>query len=374
MQEAKQIYNSSGKGVVFGGKKLFQERQQGKISREDFEILKLSSIYSVGAASDGSNRKFQIISSDKIIFQPSRQEHFELTLPKLRKNLAKDLERLINLQGKIPITYHLDTNFIWITFENNDLYSIKRDIIPDRIFAIDLNPNYIGYAVVDWKSSDDFEIIDSGVFSTKAISNIKQVNHDKLRYEQTKIADRLVNLAKHFGCETFALEKLQTGTGNRGFGRHFNRLCNNSWNKNWLIYQIKKRCSLNKIQTLDVLCQYSSYIGNLAFRDSNLPDQCLAAIEISRRAYEFDHQYVKKDKNIQKNIVFLTSEKLLEKVRQSLEELHFSPAWKDFKDLCSQIKIRKLRYRVLLEDFVFQEFSAYSIKSQVKFLTNFARV
>lgn len=56
IKEAKQIYNSAkehtedGKGikVIFGGKKLFNKRCKNKISKEEFQLKRLSPLYSIG--------------------------------------------------------------------------------------------------------------------------------------------------------------------------------------------------------------------------------------------------------------------------------------------------------------------------------------
>ena len=35
-----------------------------------------------------------------------------------------------------------------------------------------MNPNYIGWSIVDWKSSSEFEIVESGVYSFKKFSDL----------------------------------------------------------------------------------------------------------------------------------------------------------------------------------------------------------
>jgi len=35
-----------------------------------------------------------------------------------------------------------------------------------------LNPNYIGWSIVDWKSESEFDVIKSGVYSIKKLNNI----------------------------------------------------------------------------------------------------------------------------------------------------------------------------------------------------------
>ena len=41
------------------------------------------------------------------------------------------------------------------------------------------------------------------------------------------------------------------------------------------------------IKLLQVVPEYSLFIGNFLYRSLNLPDMILASIELSRRAYEF---------------------------------------------------------------------------------------
>ena len=74
-----------------------------------------------------ANRKFKILDEKIILFKPNRNEHFELKLPKLRKNFQKDFLKLIELQenNELPITYKLDSDFIYISFENNKLQQNK---------------------------------------------------------------------------------------------------------------------------------------------------------------------------------------------------------------------------------------------------------
>ena len=67
------------------------------------------------------------------------------------KNRLKDLNKLLELQKQnlIPITYKLNNRYIYISFDEKYLQEVKQiKPILNRIFSIDLNPNYIGYSVV----------------------------------------------------------------------------------------------------------------------------------------------------------------------------------------------------------------------------------
>jgi hypothetical protein len=115
---------------------------------------------------------------------------------------------------------------------------------------------------------------------------------------------------------------------------------------------------------MSVAPNYSSFEGNLIYRELGLPDMCLSSVEIGRRGFEFYHQYIKKDRPQQKNIIFNESQIALSKVRQSLEELSYDVRFVNLKDLYKQLKTRNLKYRVPLDIFK-TVCSKKSIKSKV---------
>ena len=82
--------------VIFGGKKLFIDRCQNKISKGEFQIKKLRPLYSVGESDKKGNRKFSIITENHIIFKPTREEHFLLEINP-NKNYQKYLLELSDL-------------------------------------------------------------------------------------------------------------------------------------------------------------------------------------------------------------------------------------------------------------------------------------
>ena len=60
---------------------------------------------------------------------------------------------------------------------------------------------------------------------------------------------------------------------------------------------------MDDIKFLKVIPSYSSFIGNFLYRGLNLPDPILASIELGRRGYEFNSQYIEKTKEKSKTIV-----------------------------------------------------------------------
>lgn len=351
--------------IIFGGKKLFIDRIKGLISKEEYSIKKLRPLNMVGAAYNNGNCKFQIISENEILFKPSKKEHFTLSLVNVGKNYQKYLKSLIIAQKecKLPISYKLGVDYVYTSFELDTIsdYNVTHKI-KDRIFAIDLNPNYIGWSVVDWQNSDSYKVARSGIYSIKELNDFEDSLHvssdskekkyvtNKRQYESTQIAHSLCKLANHFKCEIFSIEDLSIKSSDKCKGRKFNKLCNNQWCRNKLTNVINKLCGCYSIRLIKVQADYSSFEGNLVYRNEKLPDMCLSSIEIGRRGYEFYHQYILKDTYKKKNIIFNTSLIALTAVKQSLEELNCSCVFKDLQELYSLLKKTRCNYRVPISD------------------------
>ena len=149
-----EISKNKEKKIIFGGKKLFLERQNNKITKEEYKIAKLRPLQVVGAAFNKGNCKFQIISKSEILFKPNSKEHFTLRLESVGRNYEKKLEALKVAQDnkELPITYKLSKDYVFVSFDNSiiEKYRFKpTKKLRNRTFAIDLNPNYIGWSVVD---------------------------------------------------------------------------------------------------------------------------------------------------------------------------------------------------------------------------------
>jgi IS605 OrfB family transposase len=367
--------------VIFGGKKLFIDRCQNKISKEEFQLKKLRPVYSIGESSRKGNRKFLIVTENHIIFKPTKEEHFllEINPSKNYQNYLIQLSQLAE-EKKIPIDFKLGLEYIYISFNLNKLKNERKiiDKIKDRYFAIDMNPNYVGYTIIDWIDGQNYKIVDKGCFSLKDLNDYddslkekgfsseskeRKYISNKRNYEISDIAHKLEKIANHYQCENFVMEDLTIPSKDNGKGKRFNRLCNQQWCRNRFTNIIKKLCKLDKIKILEVIPNYSSVIGNLVYRSEKLPDFILASIEISRRGYEFNHQYILKDKERKKNIVFGNFDEDKVVYVQSLEELNISEQFSSFQELYDIIKKSKTRYRFPLEQCFMMVFRKKHIKT-----------
>ena len=358
--------------VLFGGKHLYYDLLRHNISKEEFRERRLVPLCSIGEARSNGNRLFRL-SEDcySIIFSPVAKNKIKLNLIGVG-NRIKVLQKIYTHQQlkDTPITYKLDKKFVYVSFDELILQEDTFKPISNRIFSIDMNPNYVGWSVLDWKSSDEFKIVNSGVISLKNINDIdhnlrelklpstskeRKYLNNKRQHETLEVSKFLVNTPKHYRCECFGVEDLSIKSKDNKQGKNFNKLVNNNWYRNRLISNLRKRCNIYGIKFVEISPQYSSIIGNLAYRSFELPDMVLSSIEISRRCYEFNLQYILQVKDKTKNVIFpIITKSLIDKVKHSLEEVKCFVDFVDWKQITSELKKSKLRYRFPLDERVFQ--------------------
>ena len=371
--------------VIFGGKKNYFQRLKNIISKEQFKQKRLSPIYSIGEVINKSvkgNRKFHIEQDlENIIFKPNKSTKINLKLIGLNKR-KQILSKLYQKQERkeIKIAYKLDLEYIYIIFEETDIYNYKTKFIKNRVLSLDLNPNYIGWSIVDWKSESEFDVIKTGIYSIKKLndrdfdlknkgysseSNERKYISVKRNFETLQIVKNLINKAIYYKCQIISIEDLNIKTSDKELGKRFNKLVNNSWCRNVFVNNLIKRCNIHNIKLLKVKPEYSSFIGNFLYRSLNLPDMVLASIEIGRRGYEFYNQYISRTKEIKKNIVrpnLIMFQKLYLK---SLEEFKLQPTYKDLIELYYFFKKSKLKYRLSIDNFNLQFSRFTSHKSYI---------
>ena len=373
--------------IIFGGKKNYFQRLKNNISKEQFKLKRLSPIYSIGEVVNKSvkgNRKFHIEQDlENILFKPNKLTKINLQLIGLNKR-KQILSKLYQKQERkeIKIAYKLDLEYIYIIFEETDIYNYETKFIKNRVLSLDLNPNYIGWPIVDWKSEAEFNVIKSGVYSIKKLNdkdfNLKNKGYnsdskerkyisDKRNFETIQIVKNIINKSIYSKCQLISIEDLNIKTSDKELGKRFNKLVNNSWCRNTFVNNLTKRCNIHNIKLLKVKPEYSSFIGNFLYRSLHLPDMVLASIEIGRRGYEFYNQYISKTKEIKKNIVRPNLSMFNKLYLESLEEFKLQPIYKDLIELYYFFKKSKMMYRLSIDQFNLQFSSLISNTSYIKY-------
>jgi hypothetical protein len=356
------------RSIIFGGRKNYIRRCKGLISKEEYLSNRLSNLCSLGESNQKGNRKFQINQDlHSIEFKNDRHNHYKLELKGVYGKREKVLSRLYDLQNKkeISLTYSLDREYIYISFDESKVEQYKRDrFVENRVMSIDMNPNYIGWSIVDWKSENEFNVVKSGVFSIEHINKLSEKlikNHtdsedpkkiylsNKRTYETYQISKKLIDICLYHKCESFCIEDLNIKLKDAERGKRYNRLVNNNWCRNKLELNLQKRCNIFDIKFIKVQPDFSSFVGNFLFRSFNLPDMVLASIEIGRRGYEFNLQYIEKIKEIKRNIIFPDLGAYKNFYVKSLEEFNIEDGT-GLKDIYYALKKSKTRYRLSLNE------------------------
>ena len=385
------VKKTDNKKVIFGGKKNFRLRCQGKISKEEFQAKRLVPLCSIGEKISSTkpvkgNRKFKLNAELNELKFKLKDRKITLTLlpysSSYKQTLAKVYEH--QLLGDVPITYKLDTQYVYITLDESVVLKIKETKkISNRVLGIDLNPNYIGWSIVDWKSESEFEVIQSGVYSFKELndkefslkgqhipsSDSKRIYlNNKRKHEIFEVAKNLIDKALYYKVESFAVEELSITSKDNQKGKRFNSQVNHQWLRDDFINNLSKRCNIFRIRFQKVKAEYSSFIGNFLYRSLNLPDPALASIEISRRGYEFISQYIKKSKKPKKNIVQPDMIKFNRLIAKSLEEFSLKDEFDSLTEIYYILKKSKQTYRLSVSHWDYQFSRLFSPRSKVKHL------
>ena len=356
--------------IIFGGKKNFYKRLQGKISKEEYQLKRLSPISIQGEATKIGNRKFKldIIENNQLIFV-HKKEKYIIKLPNIRPNYKKLLYKLQDLnsvkQKEQGYTYsiRLDSKFIYISFK--EFINDSIELIENRFIGIDMNPSHIGISICELNNNKlnilktqeyDLSELTNEIINLNRASNHKLSKklNNKLNFETIEISKSIANLAKCYKCKYVFIEdlKFDSKTKNK-FYKTFNRLTRNLWKRNIFIQNLTKRNYINNIVTKLVSPQYSSFIGNMKY---NYSDPINASIEICRRGYEV---------RILKNKKFYPEFNY--NVLKDQWKKYFSIEFNSWKDFYQLVKNMKLKYRVSLDNLTdcYKVFSMNNKKSKV---------
>jgi hypothetical protein len=294
--------------AIFGGRWNFIQRILKKITKEEWLKTRNMPVMLRGSSADNNgNRKAElhIIEDNSVLIKLNKDNHFSVTLPRLNKEQKRNLCFLQTLceENRACFSLEISNEYIYIIFDENILKKENPDCIKDRILSFDMNPNYIGLSIIDWKNENEKTIIHKEIISLKEINDLEKSKYqtNKRKHETMHISKYIIGLAKYHKVETVSFEKLNMPSSNKKKGKNYNKLVNNYWLRSPLINNIKKRCNIENIRFQGVIPHYSSFIGQL-----NNPqdyDSIAASIEISRRSYLFIKMYIEQTKTIG-NIVF----------------------------------------------------------------------
>lgn len=367
----KQSYN---KKIVFGSTKELIALSKGNGDTDVWRESRRIPMSFYGETARNGNRFFDFkgLSEGKILFklEGSKTKINIGFNPKKYKELIQ-LE-VLALNKQIPLTVKLTHNKLWITYDESILHNTKADIKPfykeikhvedkderkvlikdfytrhenrlkdgklDRYIGLDLNPDGIGYSVVD----KDMNIITKGYYDLNKIGK-KKVSADKRKYEISIVIKRIFGIIKHFKVHSIVLEDLDIKPQDYG-NKVSNRKINNIWNRLLIKQLIDRRC--NESGTLLVMINpaYSSFIGNLLHNEY---DPIASSLEVVRRGI---NKYSKGGFYPELNTTYFINDKMYDEIKEC-------STW---KDMYSLFVTSKRSYRRKLKEF---SFIGYNISS-----------
>ena len=333
----KKALNSS---VVFGGKKNLQrltylcnigDEQQISEARNTYKTQRNLGWVNEGEVSYRGNRHidFSKIKDGYLIIKVNKKNfiRLDINLPKKCENLFRVCEA--GVAKTIPIKAVVKGLKVYLSYDNQKLagfhfkkqeWSKALKEIPkedkeqrtaitrkfyeeqrlrmlsskneNRVVAVDLNPERIGYSIMEM-TDRGYRRLRTGVFELSKIVNKVKTGQKNSAYKKQMLSiaiNKLFKIATHYGCSQFALEDLnfEHEVFNRRT-RQFNRLTKNLWDRSYTEQQITKRCQNYGIFLQVIPPEYSSFVGNLLFRDY---DPAAAASEIGRRSISW--MFIKK--------------------------------------------------------------------------------
>ena len=281
--------------LIFGGKSNWRRYQKHLISKEEFNANRQLPIYIEGDKNSRGNRKFSLdLNHDRIIFKPSKNEHYDITFKSkgnARRAWLAELQRRYDAREELCFTVELSKDFITLIIDEKDF---AKDVphINGRTASIDMNPNYIALVIRDEKG----QFLIQEIFDLKRLSELdKRKNYSKKedkkkwrsylnskrKHEVLQVAKRIASQCVHYQVSDFVIEDLNIKSRNFNKGKAFNKLCLNSWMRKSLANNLRKRMNLMKIGFHEVYAGYSSIKGQLEHDEK--VDSIAAAIEIGDR-------------------------------------------------------------------------------------------
>ncbi len=309
------------------GRKLARAELDLSTKKSEYQRNRILAIISVGEAPQKGNRKFDFdLVNRKMVFKPESGIKYPFEFYCSKAQYA-DLCKLQTQLGEQAITVSLDNEYVYITFDNEKLNGyafnereFKREIkvIPkenkeertacsrrwkqeqearkltnkktNRYLAVDLNPEHIGYSIIDKIGNNNFKTVLTQCINLSGLNvKLSLSSEDKLQvYQNNKRIHEIYeawksifSIAKRYKVSHFVQEDLEfKQKGVNENASEANRKTKNLWHRTITTTVIQKYCQEMGIKLLSVNACYSSFIGNIKHK---LFDPVSASIEIGRR-------------------------------------------------------------------------------------------
>ena len=285
------IMNGTLPKVIFGGRQLFTERAEGKISRDEWKRERNDQVYSIGQANQKGNANIRL-SIDKIginfphkiekrktgkgtIKVKNERKWFSVKVP---DKYISYVESVISSRKaySVRIVRKDGRYFAHVSFEIGNL---QLESIPERVCAVDSNPEGFAVAIV----KDDGNIVAHKFFRDDRLVYASEEKRDNLI---GAIVKGIIVYAKDNSAGAIVIEDLNM-RNNKSFGRKGNRIIHAFVRKKFA-ENIMERSWKEGIPVFTVNPAYTSKIGDRKYREMyGLSIHESAALCIGRRFYGY---------------------------------------------------------------------------------------
>lgn len=267
--------------VVFG-RGAFHKYKENKITKEDLLEARTFGISSIGEAPQKGNRKFSFLSQSEVVFKPRKGGTFSLAINP-SKNQKLYLKAIISLSASkaAPITVKLTKTHLHLSFDVALMGDTRYRPVQNRVMGVDMNPNRFAFCIKNKDNilkAESFDLMELRLHTKKGFASdslAKKYLNNKKRHEVIELAHYFIKQAKSLHVEAIALENLNGMRSTTG-AKHFNRAVNNDFRRKLFRDVIEKLCSINNIKFIEILPQYTSFMGCVLYGDQ-LPDPISAA-------------------------------------------------------------------------------------------------
>ena len=344
--------------TIFGGRKNFKIYNNACIKGDEELKNKYKKIitdkrnvglWSNGQANQHGNRHFKIdLVNKRVIYKRDKNHYLKLQITNklsAKQELLLSKIYLAMVNGLSPVTFGIKNDNLYIAYDESVVEKEKqfKDLKDNRILGIDLNPEYIGFSILEFNDKDEFKVLHKELIELTDLQD--QDNRNKVKFELYQIDNHILKLCNKWKVSKLVVEDLKFKNQKQKYfrsesQRKHNKLLKNKWCYSLTKQNLQVLCGTYGVKFIEVNSVYSSIIGNFLYGSKTTPDPVAASIELARRGY----------KKFLKSWFYppvVSTERLKEVLGTQWKDelkLHF----RSWKKLGEQIKESKWMYRFLL--------------------------
>lgn len=256
--------------VIFGGRKNYEDFIKGKISKEEWKMLRNNELYSRGDKSKTGNPNLRIVNNQLRISDPVNDKKFfeYLYIPEKRRQFLDEKKYTILIKY---------VNGIFEVHITTDILKEKKYKLKNGAIGVDINPKSLNASIIsrqgNYLGSREFDISEVLNSSTNKTINILGNNIKKI-----------VNLAK-WQNKGIVIENLKFK--NKINSRRLNRLLK-QFTYAKIIELFKTQCAKEGVELKLVNPAFTSFIGIVKYAIRyNMSSHNSASFVIGRRGLMF---------------------------------------------------------------------------------------